>query len=316
MSPQAALASPVFLTYAYIVAGVLITSGLILVVLSRGMKLELSGIWKTWRGWLVMAPLALAVLLAGRVVTILGVGVLSLAAFKEYARATGLYRNWPMVLAVDAGIVAVTALSAIRDPLTPANWGWYGMFMVVPVYVITLILVIPIIQNRSKGQLQNTALAIQGFIMLGWMTAHIGFLANSKYAYGYLLFLLLSVEVADVAAFTSGRLFGRRKFRDQISPNKTWGGAIGAFAVGMILPWILWFGFPHFEPLHLILAGLIVGVGGQLGDLTISVIKRDLGIKDMGVLIPGHGGLLDRMDSLIFAGPLFLHMVRFFFGLY
>jgi phosphatidate cytidylyltransferase len=61
---------------------------------------------------------------------------------------------------------------------------------------------------------------------------------------------------------------------------------------------------------------LIIGIGGQLGDLTISVIKRDLGVKDMGVLIPGHGGLMDRMDSLIFAGPLFLHMVRFFFGLY
>jgi phosphatidate cytidylyltransferase len=255
-----------------------------------------------------MAPLVVGVVFAGRLATIIGVGLLSLAAFKEYARATGLYRSWPMVMAVYTGLVAVTLLSAIRDPLTPANWGWYGLFMVVPIYVITLILMIPIVQNRTKGQLQNMALAIQGFILLGWMVAHIGFLANSVHAYGYLLFLVLAV--------VSGKLFGKRKFRDQISPNKTWGGAFGAFAVGMVLPWVLWFSFPHFEPLHLLLAGLIVGIGGQLGDLTISVIKRDLGVKDMGVLIPGHGGLMDRMDSLIFAGPLFLHMVRFFFGLY
>ena len=316
MNPRAALESPVFLTYAAIIGGILLVSGLILVVLTFGFGKNLSGVWRTYRGWLIMAPLVVGVVFAGRLATIVGVGLLSLAAFKEYARATGLYRSWPMVIAVYAGIVAVTVLSAIRDPLTPANWGWYGLFMVVPIYVITLILMIPIVQNRTKGQLQNMALAIQGFILLGWMVAHIGFLANANHAYGYLLFLVLAVECCDVAAFVSGKLFGKRKFRDQISPNKTWGGAIGAFAVGMLLPWMLWFSFPHFGPLHLLLAGLIIGIGGQLGDLTISVIKRDLGVKDMGVLIPGHGGLMDRMDSLIFAGPLFLHMVRFFFGLY
>lgn len=93
------------------------------------------------------------------------------------------------------------------------------------------------------------------------------------------------------------------------------GGSLGALTVSMVLPWLMWFSFPHFGPLQLVLTGLIVGVGGQLGDLAISVIKRDIGVKDMGVLIPGHGGLLDRIDSLIFAGPLFFHMVRWFYGL-
>ena len=79
----------------------------------------------------------------------------------------------------------------------------------------------------------------------------------------------------------------------------------------MVLPWLLRFSFPHFPPLELILTGLIVGIGGQLGDLSIRVIKRDIGIKDMGAAIPGHGGILDRIDSLIFVAPLFLHMVQF-----
>jgi phosphatidate cytidylyltransferase len=188
--------------------------------------------------------------------------------------------------------------------------------MALPVYVVCLILIVPIARNRTRGQLQNSALAVLGFIYVGWMFSHVGFLANSTHAYGYLLFLLLAVESNDVAAFTSGKLLGRRKLREVISPNKTWGGAIGALAFSMALPWLLWFSFPHFGWLQLVLAGLIVGVGGQLGDLTLSVIKRDLGVKDMGSLIPGHGGLLDRVDSLIFTAPLFFHMVRWFYDIY
>ncbi len=89
-----------------------------------------------------------------------------------------------------------------------------------------------------------------------------------------------------------------------------------ALAVSMILPWILWFSFPHFSKLELVLTGLIVGVGGQFGDLSISLMKRDLKIKDMGATIRGHGGILDRVDSMIYVAPLFFHMVRWFHDLY
>ena len=113
----------------------------------------------------------------------------------------------------------------------------------------------------------------------------------------------------------SADCFGKHPLRSIISPKKTWEGALGAFAFSMLLPWLLRFSLPGFGPRELLLTGLIVGVGGQLGDLSISVIKRDVGIKDMGATIPGHGGVLDRIDSLVYAAPLFFHMVRFFGGL-
>ncbi len=315
MSPTVALTSSTVLRYVVLVGTLLPGIGLLLVLLTYGFGCRLGSVWRTYRSWLVMVPIVLAVVVAGRVATIISVAVAAIFAFREFARATGLYRDWWTTAAVYVGITAVAASSLVEDPWRHVP-GWYGLFMALPVYVVSLVLVVPIARNRSRGQLQNSALAVLGFIYMGWMFSHVGFLANSPHAYGYLLFLLLAVEGSDVAAFTSGKLFGRRKLRDAISPNKTWGGALGALAFSMALPWLLWFSFPHFGWVQLVLAGLIVGIGGQLGDLTLSMIKRDIGVKDMGSLIPGHGGLLDRVDSLIFTAPLFFHMVRWFYDVY
>jgi phosphatidate cytidylyltransferase len=315
MSPGAALTSDTLLTYVVLVGTLMLAIGLLLLLLTYGFGWRIGSVWRTYCGWLIMIPLVLSVVFAGRAATIMSVAVLALFAFREFARATGLYRDRWITSAVYAGIVAVAVSSLVQDPWLHVR-GWYGLFMALPVYIVSLILVVPIARNQAKGQLQNSAIAILGFIYLGWMFSHVGFLANSPHAYGYLLFLLLAVEANDVAAFTSGKLFGRHKLREEISPNKTWGGAMGALAFSMVLPWLLWFSFPHFGPLQLVLTGLIVGIGGQLGDLTVSMIKRDMGVKDMGSLIPGHGGLLDRIDSLIFAGPLFFHMVRWFYNVY
>jgi phosphatidate cytidylyltransferase len=91
----------------------------------------------------------------------------------------------------------------------------------------------------------------------------------------------------------------------RVSPHKTWEGSLGALAFSLLLPWLLRFSFPFFGTRQLILTGLAIGVGGQLGDLTFSALKRMLGIKDWSCAIPGHGGILDRIDSLVFTAPLF-----------
>jgi phosphatidate cytidylyltransferase len=313
MSIEAAINNPVFLTYLAIVGAILVFAGLVLGALTLVGK-DVSSIWKTYRGWLVMIPLVFGMILLGRIATIIGVTLLAIFGFKEFARATGLYEDWWFTGTVYVAITALGVACVVTDPRLYSS-GWYGVFMALPVYVIAAILLIPIIRNRAKGQLQQVALAIVGFVYFGWMFSHLGFLANTPYAYGYLLYLIFAVEINDVAAFTCGKLFGRHKLRENISPNKTIEGSLGAIVVSMAMPWLLWFSFPHFEPLQLILTGLIVGVGGQVGDLVISYIKRDIGIKDMGVVISGHGGILDRVDSMIFVAPIFFHMVRWFHGL-
>jgi phosphatidate cytidylyltransferase len=315
MTPQEALTNPVFQFYALTTGSILIVAGCVLGFIRLGLKKDVEHAWSSFRGWLIMVPLVLGVIFCGRVPAILFLTVVAIFGFKEFARATGLYRDWWMTGIVYVGIIVAGILSLVRDPVLDVP-GWYGMFMAFPVYAIAIILAVPILRNRAQGQLQAIALSIVGFVYFGWMFGHLAFLANSKHAYGYLLYVLLAVELNDVAAFTFGRLFGQHSLRSNISPKKTWEGSLAAVVVSMSLPWLLRFTFPHFEVRDCILVGLIVGIGGQLGDLAISVIKRDLGIKDMGATIPGHGGILDRIDSLIYVAPLFLHTVRYFFDLY
>lgn len=315
MNPSTAWHSDVFRCYLWLITGLLVTAGIVLALVTYVLKKDVHGVWRIWRSWLVMAPLALGCVFAGRVTVIVGTTVVAMIGFKEFARATGLYRDWWMSGTVYVELLALCIVSLMLQPRTGAP-GWYGLFMTLPVYGTALLLLIPIVRNRTQGQLQAMSLAVVGFLYMGWMFGHLGFLANSDQAYGYLLYVIFATELNDVAAFTCGKLFGRHKFRSNISPNKTWEGAAGALAMSLALPWGLRFSFPHFGTAQLILTGLIIGIGGQLGDLSISVIKRDIGVKDMGAIIPGHGGVLDRIDSLIYVAPLFLHMVDYYYQIW
>jgi phosphatidate cytidylyltransferase len=313
MNFSAAISNDIFLTYVMVIVGLLAVAGLLLGLMTALGK-NVSSVWRTYRGWLVMVPLVLGTILLGRTAAIVGVTLLAMFGFKEFARATGLYEDWWLTGLVYLAIVVLGVASFVSDPRLDFP-GWFGLFITLPAYVAAAILLVPILRNRSKGQLQQVALAIVGFLYFGWMFSHLGFLANTNYAYGYILYLVFAVEINDIAAFTCGKLFGKHKLRENISPNKTIEGAIGAIFVSLLVPWMLWFSFPHFEPWDLVLVGLIVGIGGQLGDLVISYIKRDIGIKDMGVLIQGHGGILDRIDSMIFVAPIFFHVIRWVHGI-
>jgi phosphatidate cytidylyltransferase len=309
-----AMQSEIFRAYATIVAGMLVVAGVALALMTFVLRRDVKKVWVIWSSWLILAPLVYGAVFLGRLATVIVFTLFAILGLKEFARATGLYRDWLVTGAAYLGIAGVCYATLTSDPGN-GETGWYGLFMALPVFVIAVIMLIPILRNRAQGMLQQVSLAIMGFLYIGWMFGHAAFLVNSDNPYGYVLFITFAVAVNDVSAFTFGKLLGRHKLRSNISPNKTWEGSIGALAVSMALPWLMSFSFPAFGTAERIWTGLIVGVGGQLGDLSLGFIKRDLGIKDSGALIPGHGGVLDRINSLIFAAPLFVHMVQYFHGL-
>lgn len=315
MSPQIALHDPVFRAYVWIVFASLFAGGVVLTALQFGLRRDLGPIWKTYRSWLIMAPTALAVVFAGRVAVILGLTAIAVAALRELVRASVLRSDRFLSVILYAGMVALGFVSLLAPFARMPNTVPVTLFTAVAAGVGAFILVSPIIRNRSRGELPRISLGLIAFIYLGWMFGHLGLLADGRNAYGFICFIIFATEMSDIAAFTFGRMFGRHPFRSEISPGKTWEGAAGGITVAMVLPWVLRFSFPFFGAGSLILTGLIVGIGGQLGDLSISLIKRELGIKDMGAAIPGHGGVLDRIDSLIYVSPLFMQVAAHAHGL-
>src|SRR5947207_397686 len=188
MSPREALASNIFLFYVALTVGLLLAAGAALAVLKWRFHKNVDHAWSAYRGWLLMVPLLGVSIFLGRGTAIAFFTLVAAFGFKEFARATGLYQDWLMTGAVYLGITAVGILSLVHDPdPTYDRDGWYGLFMALPVFVIALILIIPILRNRAQGQLQVLALAIVGFIYLGWMFGHLAFLTNAKHAYAYVL---------------------------------------------------------------------------------------------------------------------------------
>ena len=286
MSPHAALHDLIFLRYVVIVGSLLLLAGLILGLLLVVFRKRLEAVWTTYLSWLWLVPLVAFFLFAGRAIFLAGLTVIAVLGFREFARATQMNR--------DRWVMSTIYLALLGCGI--------ALLLQVP---SVLILLLAIIALAANGAVRSLSLGAIALIFFAGMLGRIGSLANSNHAYGYLCFLFLATELNDVAAFVCGRIFGRHPLLPRVSPHKTWEGSLGALAFSLLLPWLLRFSFPFFGTRQLILTGLAIGVGGQLGDLTFSALKRMLGIKDWSCAIPGHGGILDRIDSLVFTAPLF-----------
>ena len=126
-------------------------------------------------------------------------------------------------------------------------------------------------------------------------------------------FLIIVVQGSDVLQYIFGKLFGKHRFSPTVSPSKTWEGLIGGLVASSLLGALLSFITP-FSPLQASAVAFVACTMGFLGGLVLSAVKRSLGAKDWGAMIEGHGGVMDRMDSVSFAAPIFFHSVRWYFG--
>jgi phosphatidate cytidylyltransferase len=292
------------------IGAVLVLAPVLVLALSAAGRLPAerrAKILTTWRSWLVLAPAIVVPVLLGAAWVIGAALILAVACYREFARVTGLFREHAISAVV---VVAIAALYfAVLDH-------WYAFFVALGPLSTVVVAAVAILPDRPQGYIQRVALGVLAIALFGAGLGHLAYFANDTLYRPLILWLVVGVEMNDVFAFTSGRLFGRRKLCPNTSPGKTVAGAVGAFvgttALVAFLGHFVFAGTPLAAPVHLVALGAIVSVAGQFGDLALSSIKRDVGVKDTGTLIPGHGGLLDRFDSLLLAAPAVFHYVGYF----
>jgi phosphatidate cytidylyltransferase len=195
---------------------------------------------------------------------------------------------------------------------------WYGMFSIlIPVYVSIFLAIRTALAGDTERFLERTAINQWGIMICVYFVSYVPALLmlripayegqNAK----LMFFLVLVVELSDILQYVWGKSIGKRPVAPSISPNKTWEGFVGGIVCATAIGTAVWWATP-FSLGEAALMALVITIMGFAGGLIMSAIKRDRGVKDYGVLIEGHGGVLDRIDSLCFAAPVFFHLTRYF----
>jgi len=262
---------------------------------------------KAW--WMMVIVIGLA-LFAGKTGVIVLFAFVSLMALREYITIAPTRRgdHWALVLSFFVVLPFQYGLIWIE---------WYGMYSIfIPVYAFLVLPILASIPGDTRDFLQRSATIQWGLMVSVFCISHVPALLTLGIP-GYegrnaflIVFLILVVQLSDVLQYVWGKLLGRTKIAPELSPSKTVEGFVGgvasAVAIGTALYWMTPFSIGEAA-----LVSLAITLMGFLGGLVMSAIKRDRGVKDWGAMIEGHGGMLDRLDSVCFSAPIFFHIVRY-----
>ena len=261
--------------------------------------------------WVMVAVVGLAFAF-GKAGVIVLFALLSLLALREFVTLTYTRRSDHLALALAFYLALPVQYLLI--------WiEWYGLYSIfIPVYGFLLLPIVAALRADTTRFLDRIATVQWALMLAVFCLSHVPALVTLQIpGFGgreilLIAFLVIVVQSSDVLQYVWGKLFGKRKVAPSLSPSKTWegliGGVLSSTALGAALFWIT-----PFTPLQAAAIAFAINVMGFFGGLVMSAIKRDHGVKDWGHLIAGHGGVLDRLDSVLFSAPVFFHIVRYGF---
>jgi phosphatidate cytidylyltransferase len=264
------------------------------------------------RAWWVMVAIFAIAFWSGKLVTLTVFGLASFYCLREFITLTPTRR-------ADHGPIAAAFYLFLPLQCYLIGISWQSLFsLAIPVYAFLLLPVLSVLAGDTADFLQRSAKIQWALMLTVYCVSHAPALLLLHIP-GYegqnvllLFFLLTVVQLSDVLQYVFGKLLGKRKIAPNVSPSKTWegflGGGLSATAVGAALWWIT-----PFSPAQAAAISLAIVLAGFSGGLVLSAMKRSMGAKDWGATIEGHGGVLDRMDSVSFAAPIFFHVTNYFF---
>lgn len=262
------------------------------------------------KSWWVMATVFIAATLLNTRISYIAIAFLSFVAFRELYSLLDLRQSDRRAI--------FWALLAIPVQYYLAYIGWYGAFIIlIPVAMFLIIPMRLVLKGDTEGIIKSMAVLQWTLMLTVFSISHLAYLISLPEIEGFaaggrglLLFLVFLTEINDVLQFTWGKLFGKIKVIPKVSPNKTLEGLIGGIVCTTIAGYYLAFLTP-LTGVQAALISFVIAISGFIGDVVMSAVKRDIGVKDMGSTIPGHGGILDRIDSLAYTAPVFFHLIYF-----
>lgn len=262
------------------------------------------------KSWWFMATIFILATIVNTKISYIAIAFLSFVAFRELYSLLG-FRN------SDRRAI-FWAFISIPIQYYLAFIGWYGAFIIfIPVVMFLILPLRLVLKGNTNGIVKSMSLLQWTLMLTVFGISHMAYLLSlpeidgfNSGGRGLLLFLVFITEINDVMQFTWGKLLGKNKIIPKISPNKTWEGFIGGLISTTIIGYFLGFLTP-LPTIQIIFVSFMIAFSGFVGDIVVSSIKRDIGVKDTGNSIPGHGGVLDRIDSLAYTAPVFFHLVYY-----
>ena len=260
--------------------------------------------------WWAMVVLMGLAFLGGKAGVIVLFGFCSFAALREFITLTNTRRDDHWALAAAFFVVLPVQYVLIW-------YEWYGLYSIfIPVYAFLLLPMLAALRGSTEQYLIRVAETQWALMICVFCASHVPALLTLDIpgfeGRGVLLiaYLVVVVQISDVLQYVWGKLLGKTRIAPALSPSKTVEGAVGGILSATLIGALLWWITP-FTPLQSAAMALVSTLMGFMGGLVLSAIKRDRGVKDWGHLIAGHGGFIDRMDSVLFAAPVFFHLVRY-----
>jgi phosphatidate cytidylyltransferase len=231
---------------------------------------------------------------------ILGLALIAVNEFYNMMMKKGFFPAYVIGNLITASFI-IFAYYALKRNWEPAH-------SAILTVAAAVALIAGVFLKREKDTIVDIAVTILGMIYVGWFFSYLIFIRSLTEHGGYLFFLVFTVWAMDIASYLAGKVFGKTLLVPSISPRKTWEGSISGFIICLIAALIL-SKTASMEVWQALVLGGMIGVVGQISDLIESLIKRDAGVKDSSDIVPGHGGVMDRIDSFILTAPLMYYYV-------
>jgi phosphatidate cytidylyltransferase len=257
------------------------------------------GVFRTYLIWYIMLPVLILPILIDQIAFIALCYLLSLFGFRELVKYTEINTNKFLKAFIQLAITAVYAVLYFNNPT---------FIYLACISGVLLIVMISLVAADYKSYLNKVGISVYAFLYCGLLLSYLAVLRQHEKGIIYVFMFIMCITNNDGFSYITGSFIGRHKLVPNLSPHKSIEGTAGGIITTIIMAQILNMVFQlEVSLLKIAALGILLAVGGTSGDLVMSAVKRNLGLKDFGSLIPGHGGLLDRLDSLLLAAPLYYY---------